>query len=232
MINVDMHKLWMSLAVLMCISAHVYIRHALMPSPLSASKKLEAPNGYFQARASSMGDAHLAGVFMALELQNHDVQAGLRAGKEPNRLHPLSGQEIPWLRVIEQLDPANQTALNMATHILPLRATVPEKQEFLQWVSESVRLNPANSWRFLAFAAWYAQHQMHDRALALSLAKTLRVSATMAPPWARQLEVFLYESAGAYESAAALVASLLKSEKNLPITEQAFLLEKLEHLKQ
>jgi hypothetical protein len=224
------HKALLMLVV--CLLMHGAVRSVLLPAPGGQDSPLARPPGMVEAGVSALGDTHWAGVGLALTLQNSDVQSGVTVGHETNRTQRVDRHEIAWLDLIQTLDPANETALTLATHIFPRLSSPAQQRALLRWIAASGRSYPEQSWRFVAFAAWFAQHQMHDRRLALSLAQTLREYAPMAPPWARQLEVFLHEKAGEYESAAALLASLLQTEKTLPVSEQVFLLDKLQKLEQ
>jgi len=137
-----------------------------------------------------------------------------------------------WLQRILELDPSGQYPLMMASQ---LYAQVPDEhkqRQMLALVQREFMADPERRWPWLAHAAIMAKHRLKDLPLALSYAKALSDYATgpAVPHWARQMEIFLYEDMGEYETARVLLGGLLASGTVTDPHEIHFLLERLNSL--
>jgi len=200
----------------------------LQPRPQARAELLPSPPSAAVLRAISLGDPIPLAQLTTLWLQAFDNQPGISIPF----LELDYGKVEAWLQQILQLDPHGQYPLMMASQ---LYAQVPDEhkqRQMLAFVHREFMTDPEHRWPWLAHAAIMAKHRLKDLPLALSYAKALSDYATgpAVPHWARQMEIFLYEDMGEYETARVLLGGLLASGTVTDPHEIHFLLERLNSL--
>jgi len=202
---------------------------ALLPRPQASAEHLPSPPPAAVLAAVSLGDPIPFAQLTTLWLQAFDNQPGVSIPF----LDLDYGKVEAWLQRILQLDPRGQYPLMMASQ---LYAQVPDERkqrQMLDFVYREFLADPDRRWPWLAHAAIMAKHRLSDLPLALRYAKALSAHATSprVPHWARQMEIFLYEDMGEYETARILLGGLLDSGAVQDSHEMRFLIERLNHLK-
>ena len=198
------------------------------PRPRARAELLPSPPSAAALRAISLGDPIPLAQLTTLWLQAFDNQPGISIPF----LELDYGKVEAWLQRILQLDPSGQYPLMMASQ---LYAQVPDEQKqrrMLAFVYREFMADPERRWPWLAHAAIMAKHRLKDLPLALNYAKALsdRATGPRVPHWARQMQIFLYEDMGEYETARVLVGGLLASGTVTDPHEIHFLLERLNSL--
>jgi hypothetical protein len=201
----------------------------VQPRPQARAEALPAPPHLTALRAISLGDPIPLAQLSTLWLQAFDNQPGVSIPF----LNLDYDKVEAWLQSILQLDPRGQYPLMMASQ---LYAQVPDERkqrQMLALVYREFLIDPNRRWPWMAHAAIMAKHRLNDLPLALKYAKALTAHATSAdvPHWARQMEIFLYEDMGEYETARVLLGGLLSSGAIQDAHETRFLIERLNALK-
>jgi hypothetical protein len=201
----------------------------IQPRPQARAEELPAPPPPTALRAMSLGDPILLAQLSTLWLQAFDNQPGVSIPF----LDLDYGKVEAWLQSILQLDPRGQYPLMMASQ---LYAQVPDERkqrQMLALVYSEFLIDPNRRWPWMAHAAIMAKHRLNDLPLALKYAKALAANATSTdvPHWARQMDIFLYEDMGEYETARILLGGLLDSGAVRDPHETHFLIERLNALK-
>jgi hypothetical protein len=201
----------------------------IQPRPQARAEELPVPPPRTALRAMSLGDPIPLAQFSTLWLQAFDNQPGVSIPF----LNLDYGKVEAWLQSILQLDPRGQYPLMMASQ---LYAQVPDERkqrQMLALVYREFLTDPNRRWPWMAHAAIMAKHRLNDLPLALKYAQALAAHATSAdvPHWARQMEIFLYEDLGEYETARILLGGLLNSGAVQDAHETRFLIERLNALK-
>lgn len=200
----------------------------LQPRPQARAELLPPPPSAGVLRPISLGDPIPLAQLTTLWLQAFDNQPGISIPF----LELDYGKVEAWLQRILQLDPRGQYPLMMASQ---LYAQVPDEhkqRQMLAFVYREFMADPERRWPWLAHAAIMAKHRLKDLPLALSYAKALSDHATGpgVPHWARQMQIFLHEDMGEYETARILLGGLLASGSVTDPHEIHFLLERLNSL--
>jgi hypothetical protein len=201
----------------------------LQPRPQARAEQLLAPPSAAVLRAMSLGDPIPLAQLTTLWLQAFDNQPGVSIPF----LDLDYGKVEAWLQRILQVDPRGQYPLMMASQLYAQVPDEPKQRQMLELVHREFLADPNRRWPWLAHAAIMAKHRLQDLPLALSYAKALSDHATgpNVPDWARQMEIFLYEDMGEYETARILLGGLLDSGTVHDPHEIHFLIDRLDHLK-
>ena len=198
------------------------------PRPQARAEELLAPPSVDSLRAVSLGDPIPLAQLSTLWLQAFDNQPGVSIPF----LDLDYGKVEAWLQRILELDSRGQYPLMMASQ---LYAQVPDERKqrlMLELVHREFLVDPNRRWPWMAHAAIMAKHRLNDLPLALSYAQAVAAQATSpdVPHWARQMEIFLYEDLGEYETARILLGGLLTSGAVQDPHETHFLIERLKAL--
>jgi hypothetical protein len=201
----------------------------LQPRPQARAEQLPAPPPVAILRAISLGDPIPLGQLSTLWLQAFDNQPGISIPFLDLDYDKVEG----WLQRILQLDPGGQYPLMMASQ---LYAQVPDERkqrQMLELVHREFLKDPDRRWPWMAHAAIMARHRLNDLPLALAFAQALAAHATgpNVPHWARQMQIFVYEEMGEYETARILLGGLLDSGAVQDPHEIHFLIERLNKLR-
>jgi hypothetical protein len=218
------------IAALVGLALASQITFALVqPRPQARAEELPAPPPAAALRAMSLGDPIPLAQLWTLWLQAFDNQPGISIPF----LDLDYGKVEGWLQRILQLDPRGQYPLMMASQ---LYAQVPDEhkqRQMLALVHREFLADPNRRWPWMAHAAIMAKHRLNDLPLALTYAQALAAHATGpdVPHWVRQMEIFLYEDMGEYETARILLGGLLDSGAVRDPHELHFLIDRLDGLK-
>lgn len=200
---------------------------ALQEKPVASAAALRAPLPVAQLRVASLGEPVVLAQLMTLYLQAFDNQPGLSI---PFR--ELDYQRvIEWLATILMLDPHGQYPMLMAAQVYSQVPDQKRERMMLQFVHQQFLRDPNRRWRWLAHATIMAKHRLRDDALALRYARDIAQLAPAAPGWARQMQIFILEDVGEFESARILLGGLLQSGEIEDKRELHFLAQRLGALK-
>ncbi len=186
------------------------------------------PPTHNAVRLLSFADYELASKFLVLRLQAFDNQPGISI-----RFQELDYFELgDWLDLVVKLDERSEYP-----HFLmaKLYSDVFERnREYiaLEWVRRHFANRPNERWEWMLHSTNYMKHFIKDDELALIYARELRekTDPKKVPSWVRQVEVFMIENAGQFESAAAILAKELESGQITEPQEFIFSLSRLESL--
>jgi hypothetical protein len=173
-----------------------------------------------------MGDPIALSEMMILYLQAFDNQPGLSI---PFRDLDYSAVEA-WLARALELNPDSQYPLVMASQLYSHVPDARRQRQMLEFVHREFLRDPNRRWRWLAYAALLAKHELNDMPLALRYAEDITVHASAAQSWARQMRIFILEDMGQGKAAAVLLGGLLASGEITDESEIRFLSEHLETL--
>ena len=196
------------------------------PRPVASSAALTAPPPLAALRVVAAGEPNVLAQLLTLYLQAFDNQPGISI---PFRDLDYS-RVTQWLATILALDPAGQYPLLMAAQVYSRVPDPARTRMMFELVHQQFMRDPNRRWRWLAHASLMAKHRLHDDALALRYARDLTRYATVAPGWARQMQIFILEDIGEVESARILLGGLLESGEIKDQRELHFLTERLKEM--
>jgi hypothetical protein len=179
-------------------------------------------------RLASLSEGIAAAKLMTLHVQAHDRQPGLMLPLEQLDYELLER----WLTTILRLDPPANYPLLMASRIYAEVGDPARSRRMMEFVYREFHRNPQRFWPWLAHCAVLAKHRLRDLPLALRYARAIRLKATEAPAWARDLEILVLQDMQEIEAARILVGGLLDSGKITERAELLFLREKLKELEE
>jgi len=174
----------------------------------------------------SLGDPVAFSKLLMLWLQGFDHQPGISVP-----FAQLDYQHvIAWLDRVLALDRRGHYPLLSAARIYSEVPDAGKQRQILDFVYRKFLEDPDKRWPWLAHAVYVAKHRLHDPELALKYARDLRVytSASTAPEWARQMELFVLEDLGDVESAQILLGGLIESGEITEPREIEFLKSRLD----
>ena len=162
-------------------------------------------------RISAMGDQVTLAKVLMLRLQAFDNQPGVSI--------PFArldyAKVINWLDALLGLDYRFQYPLLYASRVYTETPDNGRKRQMLEFVHRRFLEDPDRRWPWMAHAVYVAKHRIKDLQLALKYANALRrhVSSDAAPPWVAQMEIYVLEDLGEFESARIIIGGLLESGK-------------------
>lgn len=212
------------------LAAQLALR-ASQPAPQALAEALGAPPPAPWVRAASLGEAAVAGQWLALQLQAFDNQPGISIPF----LRLDYARLTQWLGRILELNPDGAYPMLMATHVYGQVADPARVRQMLEFVRGRFLADPARHWRWMAHAAVLARHRLQDPALALAYAQLLaqHTGGLRVPGWVRQMHVLLLADLGETRTARVLLGGMLASGAITDPREQHFLagrLDALEHV--
>lgn len=213
------------LAALVLALAAQIVMHASSEPPHAEARDLSLPPQLSVLRAASLGEeAALSGALM-LWLQAFDHQPGISL---PFRELDYE-RVVAWLDRILALEPRAQYPLLSAARVYTEVPDDGRRRRMIEFVREKYPEDPARRWPWMAHAVFVADHRIGDAALALELARELRMHApeSVVPSWARQMELFVLEDLGEVEAAKVLLGGLIESGAIRDPNEIRFLTERL-----
>lgn len=197
--------------------------------PLTAkAQDMPPPSAPVLLQLAALGDRVAFARILMLWLQNFDNQPGLAIPFRNLDYNNL----VQWLETILTLDPKSEYPLFAAIHGY---AGIPDPARtriMLNFVHRQFLLDPANRWRWLAFAAVNARHRLDDTQLALRYLDELfpRVQQGTLPRWVLGVRLSILHTTGQLESARQLIGGLLFHGEIRSSTEINFLSDWLEKL--
>ncbi len=200
---------------------------ALEQKPVASAASLGAPPPLPVLRVASLGEPVVLAQLMILYLQAFDNQPGISI---PFRDLDYS-RVIQWLTTTVHLDPHGQYPMMMAAQVYSQVPDPARERMMLAFVHQQFLRDPNRRWRWLAHATIMAKHRLRDDTLALRFARDIAQLAPAAPSWARQMQIFILEDIGEFESARILLGGLLQSGEIEDRREAHFLAQRLEALK-
>lgn len=220
--------LWLRVSFALFLAAQLGVR-ALADRPSAKAVDLSMPPSTNGLRILSFGEPITFSQLLALNLQAFDNQPGISI--------PFAqldyGRVKAWLSRMLDLDPIGQYPLMMAAQLYAQVNSRPDKQrEMSEFVYEQFLLDPDRRWQWLAHVAIMAKHRLKDLPLALKYADAINMLAHGAnvPSWAKQMNIFIREDMGEYETAKILLGGLLASGTITDPHEIHFLTERLNAL--
>lgn len=161
----------------------------------------------------SLGDPEFSYRYLALGLQN--------MGDVGRDVTPLKGYDYQklgrWFFLLNQLDPASDHVPMIAAYYFGATRVPKDVAVVVGYLSAIGQIPAGDKWRWLAHAAYLAQHRMHNTDLALTFAyKLLRMhrdEGVEMPVWARQMPAFILKNTGDRAAARELMENMLVSEK-------------------
>jgi hypothetical protein len=203
--------------------------HGMQARPSARAEDLGSPPSSAVLRAFSFGDPSFLAYVLLLRLQAFDNQPGISIPFKDLDYAKLSD----WLAAGLELDPSSQYALLLASTVY---AQVPDEARqrlMLDLVYRSFFSDPERRWSWLAHASVMARHRLNDLPLALKYAQAIAEhgKSPSVPSWARQMHIFLRQEMGEDEAARILLGGLLSSGTVRDPHEVAFLLQRLNELK-
>jgi len=169
----------------------------------------------------TLGDAEFSYRFLALALQNlGDV------GRDVTPLKDYNYERLGrWFFLLHGLDPVSDHVPLVAAYYFGGTKVPRDAGVVVDYLRVAGAIPIGEKWRWLAHAAYLAQHRMHDLQLALKLAYQLAKmpnSDTM-PQWARQMPAFILNERGDGEASRKLMENMLVTEKNAHPQEIGFM---------
>ncbi|MDH5425016.1 MAG: hypothetical protein OEY29_08495, partial [Gammaproteobacteria bacterium] len=153
-------------------------------------------------------------------LQQFDVQAGQYVSFKQIDYSNLTD----WLRVINQLEPASQYPMLLATRVYSRVADSDRVRTMLDYVYKQYLADPVKNWRWLAEATITAQHKLKDQPLALKYATALAEQTSKEIPyWAKDMRLIILEKMGEIEQVKLLVGGLISTQAVTDLNEIRFL---------
>lgn len=182
------------------------------------------------AVAMSLGDPQFSYRFLALALQNLGD-----GGAEVTPLKNYNYERLgKWFLLLHKLDPVSDHVPMIAAYYFGATKVPKDIAMIVDYLSVAGQVPVGEKWRWLAQAAYLAQHRMHNVNLALELAyKLTRMSQSGVdmPQWARQMPAFVLKNRGDKAAARQLMENMLVTEKNLHPAEvnfmQSYLIDEL-----
>jgi len=173
----------------------------------------------------SMGSYQLASYLLTMRLQLHDNQAGRHVAYEALN-YPLL---IEWLVLLGDLNIESEYPMMLASRVYSQTRDKKQLKLLLGYIDKTFKKNPQKHWRRQAEATVIAKHQLGDKTLALTMAKSLteQPEEILMPRWARDMQFLLLGDLNEFESAIALIQALLQSGSIVDPDEHRFLQEKL-----
>ncbi|HEX5538583.1 MAG TPA: hypothetical protein VFX01_02235 [Methylophilaceae bacterium] len=200
---------------------------ARQPAPVARASALAPLPPLPVLRLAGFGEPIAQAQWLTLYLQAFDNQPGVSIP-----FKDLDYRRVEqWLGAALALDPRGQYPLLLASRVYAGVSDPKRVRSMLDFVYHQFFADPDRRWRWLAQAAVMARHRLHDMPLALKYADAIEHHAATAPPWARQMRIFLLADMGQYQSAEILLGGLLASGTITDPHEALFLTERLNQLK-
>jgi hypothetical protein len=209
-------------ALLLAALAAQCALHAAAPALRAPAPVLPPAPPAAVLRMAALGDGPAAARLVMLTLHAFDTGMPLRA---------LDYRRVAgWLEAAQALDPRSRQPLVAAVQVYGAVADPARVRLMLDVVDRAFAADPARRWPDMAQAALLARHRLHDMALARRYAQALRLRAPLAPPWARQLELFILQDMNELDSARAVAGALLADGTITDPNEIRFLERRLHEL--
>lgn len=189
------------LAIILWRSSNQYSRPVVVSLP-------DAPS-VLAMQFIAASDASFAHRILIFWLQQFDVQAGQYVSYRNFNYDHLTH----WLGAVNQLEPASQYAMLLATRVYSRVADDERKRIMLEHIYSQYIKDPKKNWRWLAEATITAQHKLKDHSLALKYATALAENkSTKIPYWAKDIRLTILEQLGETEQVKLLIGGLIAAK--------------------
>lgn len=174
--------------------------------------------GRVAVKALSFGDEEFYFRLLALDIQN----AGDTFGRF-TALYKYDYKKLyAWFTLLDSLDNESDYMPFIASYYYSQTQYVPDVRYVVDYLYQHSYYRPAQKYWWLAQATYLAEHKLHDKDLALKMAKPLE-QADNAPYWVRQLPAFVHESRGEMEDALHIIEHIQEHSRNIPPGELRFM---------
>ncbi len=147
----------------------------------------------------TLGDPEFSYRLLALALQNlGDV------GRDVTPLKDYNYQRLgEWFALLHALDPASDHVPMIAAYYFGGTRVPKDAAVVVDYLGRVGAIPVGTKWRWLAHAAYMAQHRVHDlqRALALAYQLAKMPNSAEMPQWARQMPAFVLAKRGDKDAA-------------------------------
>ena len=134
------------------------------------------------------------------------------------------GRLEAWLQLLDRLDPQADYVPTLAGLYFGQTPEPSDLRRIVHHLSALGARDPAHHWRWLAHAVYLARHRLHDRPLALAIARHLAgLAGAGVPLWVRQMPAFALAEVGEREAARDLLQTILATEPDLAAGEVALM---------
>lgn len=201
----------------------------LLPPPEVRQTNYTTPPAQAFWQVASLGEPETLAKIMALQIQSFDVQPGVSI---PFRELDYDKLGL-WLDRIVGLDErAEYPHFLMAKVYSTVKYDEARQRQAANWVWRQFLRRPDDRWWWMAHAVGIARHTIKDNALALKMARDLRIhlSPGVAPSWPRQMEAYILESENEFDTAVTILLSQLEAGEITDPQEFSFLLGRLEDI--
>ncbi len=169
----------------------------------------------------TLGDAEFAYRSLALALQNlGDV------GRDVTPLKDYDYRRLgQWFYLLHSLDPLSDHVPFIAAYYFGSTKVPKDSAVVVDYLRTAGVVPGGEKWRWLAEAAYLAQHRMYNLQLALEIAYQLAKLPDNSdlPQWARQMPAFVLKNRGDKEAARQMMENMLVTDKNAHPQEISFM---------
>lgn len=166
----------------------------------------------------SMGDEQAFFRLLALNIQNFGDTFGRFTALKKYDFNKLSR----WFALLDSLDNTSNYIPAMATYYFSQTQNKPDVRYIVDYLIAHTKGRAETKWWWNVQAIYLATHMLHDKDLALEVAKPLE-DAKNVPVWVKQMPAFVYEQRGEMDSALQIIQDILKHEKSLSQGELNFM---------
>lgn len=178
----------------------------------------------------TLGDPEFAYRFLATTLQNLG-----NVGRDMAPLKTYNYERLgKWFFLLHELDPASDHVPMLAAYYFGATKVPKDAAVVADYLRVVGQIPVGEKWRWLAHAAYLAQHKMNNLNLALDFAYKLRKmneQGVSMPQWARQMPAFLLNVKGDREASRRMMENMLVTERVTDPAEvgfmKAYLIEQL-----
>ena len=174
------------------------------------------------AIAMSLGDNEFSYRLLAIMLQNFgDVGRDITPLKDYN--YQKLGQ---WFHLLHSLDPVSDHIPLLAANYFGGTLVPKDVAYVVDYLKVAGNMRIGEKWRWLAQAAYLAQHRLNDLDMALGFAyqlQNMNREGVAMPQWARQMPVFVLKYRGEKEASRHLMENLLVTDKTMEPNEVNFM---------
>lgn len=174
------------------------------------------------AISMTLGDTQFSYRFLALTLQNIG-----NVGRDFTPLKEYNYERLgKWFFLLHDLDPASDHVPMIAAYYFGATRVREDAAHVAKYLEVAGDSPVGEKWRWLAHAAFLAQHRMGDLDYALDLAYRLRKIKPLSgdlPQWARDMPAIILTAKGEKEAAQKILQDMIVSEQNLHPAEVEFM---------
>ena len=200
----------------------------LLPPPEVRQEDYASPPTEAFLRVASLGEPETLAKILVLRLQAFDNQPGVSVPFAELNYDYLGD----WLSIAVRLDERAEYPHFLMAKVYSAVNNRERGYTAANWVWKHFKERPDERWWWMTHIVGYVRHTIEDNALALKMARDLRILLTpgKTPSWPRQMEVYILENQSEFNEAAAILLNQLEAGEITDPQEFVFLLERLEQL--